>query len=85
MWPNVFAQQLRVSKGYTTGLFGKCMNGECHNPPAMNGAFDRWFEGTNFQGGTWWDNESPNNAFENSTYAGGYGTSGNPSNLTKKP
>jgi hypothetical protein len=36
---------------YTTGLFGKCMNGGCNNPAAMDGAFDRWFEGTNYQGG----------------------------------
>ena len=92
VWPNVFAQTLRVKKGYTTGLFGKCMNGECHNPPAMNGAFDRWFEGTNFQGGKWWDNESPGNEFENASYAGGYGTSviGNKtiewiSDVTSKP
>lgn len=72
VYPNVFARYLREQKGYATGLFGKCMNGFCHNPPEMNGAFDRWFEGTNFYGGTWWDDGKD---WKNSTYGGGYGTS----------
>jgi hypothetical protein len=75
VYPYVFAQHLRVEKGYRTGLFGKCMNGGCKDPKSMAGAFDRWFEGTNFYGGTWYDNESPDHSFHSSTYAGGYGTS----------
>ena len=51
------------------------MNGGCKNPLSMHGAFDRWFEGTNFQGGSWYDNYSPGNHFSSNTYAGGYGTS----------
>ena len=35
VYPYVFAQRLRVDKGYTTGLFGKCMNTACHDPPSM--------------------------------------------------
>ena len=50
VYPNIFVRDLREKQGYVTGLFGKCMNGNCHNPPEMHGAFDRWFEGTNFQG-----------------------------------
>lgn len=75
VYPNVFVRQLREKQGYATGLFGKCMNGNCHNPPEMGGAFDRWFEGTGFQDAAWWDPESPNNQFKNDSYAGGYGTS----------
>jgi len=75
VYPHTFFRALREQKGYATGLFGKCMNGECKNPAAMAGAVDRWFEGTNFIGGSWWDNDSPNNNFENASYAGNYGTS----------
>eukprot|EP01065_Artemidia_motanka_P029313 TRINITY_DN35454_c0_g1_i1.p1 TRINITY_DN35454_c0_g1~~TRINITY_DN35454_c0_g1_i1.p1 ORF type:complete len:616 (+),score=241.61 TRINITY_DN35454_c0_g1_i1:79-1926(+) len=75
VYPYTFAGYLRSQKGYHTGLFGKCMNGNCHNPPSMHGAFDRWFEGTNYQGGTWYDNESPGNKFTPGSYGGGYGTS----------
>ena len=91
VYPYTFANTLRVQKGYRTGLFGKCMNGGCKNPVEMNGAYDRWFEGTNFQGGTWYDNESPDNSFTPGAYGGGYGTSviGNKtidwiSNITKE-
>eukprot|EP00038_Savillea_parva_P030217 m.76389 g.76389 ORF g.76389 m.76389 type:complete len:690 (-) comp9057_c0_seq1:74-2143(-) len=75
VYPNTFVQELRLQKGYTTGLFGKCMNGGCKDPPAMAGAFDRWFEGTDYQNGTFFDNDSPNNAFNAAGYAGGYLTS----------
>lgn len=51
------------------------MNGGCKNPTAMNGAFDRWFEGTDYQNGTFYDNESPGNTFHAAGYAGGYLTS----------
>ena len=61
MYPHTFANNLRVGKGYHTGLFGKCMNGGCNNPSSMKGAFERWFEGTSYQGGTYFDNESPGN------------------------
>lgn len=77
VYPNIFVQHLRVNKGYATGLFGKCMNGGCKNPPAMAGAFDRWFEGTTYQNGVFFDNESPGNKFTSnqSGYGGGYLTS----------
>ena len=68
VYPNTFVRQLREQKGYATGLFGKCMNGNCHNPPSMHGAFDRWFEGTGFYDGDWYD--------DGKTYKdSGYGTS----------
>ena len=61
VYPHTFANSLRIGKGYHTALFGKCMNGGCNNPGSMNGAFERWFEGTSYQGGTYFDNESPGN------------------------
>lgn len=70
VYPNTFIQHLRVQKGYATGLFGKCMNGDCHDPPAMHGAFERWFEGTDYQNGTFFDNESPGNSFDARGYVG---------------
>jgi hypothetical protein len=51
------------------------MNGGCKNPPEMAGAFDRWFEGTDYQNGTFFDTESPDDTFDASGYAGGYLTS----------
>ena len=75
VYPNTFVNHLRIQKSYHTGLFGKCMNGGCNNPASMNGAFERWFEGTSFQGGDYYDNESPNNNFPAANYSGGYGTS----------
>jgi arylsulfatase A-like enzyme len=75
VYPNIFVRELREKKGYNTALFGKCMNGNCHNPPEMQGAFDRWFEGTGFQDSTFWDSETPGNNWKNDTYGGGYGTS----------
>lgn len=75
VYPHTFANSLRIGKGYHTALFGKCMNGGCNNPGSMNGAFERWFEGTSYQGGTYFDNESPGNKFPAGNYSGGYGTS----------
>eukprot|EP00051_Salpingoeca_urceolata_P016041 m.211324 g.211324 ORF g.211324 m.211324 type:complete len:187 (+) comp18574_c0_seq6:684-1244(+) len=75
VYPNMFANKLRIEKGYATGLFGKCMNGGCQNPASMAGAFDRWFEGTSYQDGSYFDNESPGNKFNAKGYHSGYGTS----------
>jgi len=70
VWPNAFFTKLRREKGYTTGLFGKCMNGECgvnteagfNTKPDMDlhqmGAFDVWFEGTGYQNGKFYDNRA---------------------------
>jgi arylsulfatase A-like enzyme len=71
VYPNIFARNLREEKGYATGLFGKCMNGGCLNPASMHGAFDRWFEGTHFYGGNWYDDGT---YWNSTTYGGGYGT-----------
>lgn len=71
VYPYTYANTLRTKLGYTTGLFGKCMNGGCKNPAAMHGAFDRWFEGTSYQGGTYYDNESPSDRFEATHYHSG--------------
>ena len=71
VYPYTYANVLRTRLGYTTALFGKCMNGGCKNPESMHGAFDRWFEGTSYQGGTYYDNESPNNAFPAANYKSG--------------
>lgn len=58
-WPYAFPRTLRNERGYTTALFGKCMNGEggCGRNDGngfntdpdggglhLTGAFDRWFE-----------------------------------------
>ena len=66
-WPQMFAKTLREQKGYTSALFGKCMNDDCGaNPQAggLNlhhmGAFDKWFEGTDYQNGEFYDNEAEN-------------------------
>eukprot|EP00041_Stephanoeca_diplocostata_P020019 m.439189 g.439189 ORF g.439189 m.439189 type:complete len:310 (+) comp21448_c0_seq8:671-1600(+) len=75
VYPLTFANNLRVQKGYHTGLFGKCMNGGCKDPPAMHGAFERWFEGTGYQNGVFYDNDSPDNKFDSKNYSGGYLTS----------
>ena len=37
VWPNNFAKTLREKKGYTTALFGKCMNNNCGPNPAASG------------------------------------------------
>ena len=65
VWPYVFPTKLREEKGYTTGLFGKCMNLNCGLNTYANGsnlhtmgAFDRWFEGTGYQNGVFYDNEA---------------------------
>mmetsp|Transcript_59848 Transcript_59848/g.165550 ORF Transcript_59848/g.165550 Transcript_59848/m.165550 type:complete len:558 (+) Transcript_59848:34-1707(+) len=75
VYPRTFVRELRRKLGYVTGLFGKCMNGDCHDPPEMHGAFDRWFEGTSFECAPWFDSQSPNREFKNCSYAAGYGTS----------
>eukprot|EP01063_Lacrimia_lanifica_P011237 TRINITY_DN18059_c0_g1_i1.p1 TRINITY_DN18059_c0_g1~~TRINITY_DN18059_c0_g1_i1.p1 ORF type:complete len:570 (+),score=192.11 TRINITY_DN18059_c0_g1_i1:74-1783(+) len=60
VWPHVFPRILREEAGYVTGMFGKCMNGNCgvnlengySTKPESNlhlmGAFDRWFEGMTY-------------------------------------
>jgi arylsulfatase A-like enzyme len=65
VWPNNFAKTLRERKGYTTALFGKCMNNNCGPNPAASGmnlhqmgAFDRWFEGVGYQNLVFYDNEA---------------------------
>ena len=65
VWPYIFTKTLRQA-GYKTGLFGKCMNGDCgantfaggKNLHTM-GAFDRWFEHAGFVNGTFFDTEAP--------------------------
>eukprot|EP01052_Picozoa_sp_SAG31_P039130 SAG31_NODE_5361_length_2588_cov_6.961029_3_plen_365_part_00 len=65
VWPYLFPTRLRAA-GYRTGLFGKCMNGDCgantfaggENLHTM-GAFDRWFEHAGFVNGTFFDTEAP--------------------------
>lgn len=65
VWPYVFPTKLREEKGYRTGLFGKCMNLNCGRNKYANGsnlhtmgAFDRWFEGTGYQNGEFYDNKA---------------------------
>lgn len=66
VYPHAFPQRLRQEKGYTTGLFGKCMNGGCGSNGYAGtanfhtmGAFDVWFEGTSYQNGDFYDNSAP--------------------------
>ena len=70
VWPYHFGITLREKKGYISGLFGKCMNGDCGDNKQASiggvqknlhrrGAFDRWFEGTPYQDGSFYDNEAP--------------------------
>eukprot|EP01060_Flectonema_neradi_P040803 TRINITY_DN9425_c0_g1_i1.p1 TRINITY_DN9425_c0_g1~~TRINITY_DN9425_c0_g1_i1.p1 ORF type:complete len:579 (+),score=79.25 TRINITY_DN9425_c0_g1_i1:25-1737(+) len=69
VYPYHFATTLRSTKGYVTGLFGKCMNGGCQNHDNkyntnrtadlhLMGAFDRWFEGIGYENTTFFDNEA---------------------------
>lgn len=37
VWPQNFAKTLRETRGYTTALFGKCMNNLCGPNPAASG------------------------------------------------
>lgn len=75
VYPFTFVEQLRVQKGYTTGQFGKLENAD--NGGLLNDmrAFDRYFTGTSFQGGTYQDSESPTGKFNADKYHSGYGTS----------
>ena len=72
VWPHVFPTTLRRERGYVNGLFGKCMNYGCgvnteggfNTRPELDlhlmGAFDRWFEGTTYYNGTFFDNRAAN-------------------------
>jgi N-acetylglucosamine-6-sulfatase len=66
VWPHAFPIALKRA-GYTTGIFGKCMNpgreGRQYGCEALHSAdppaFDRWFEGTRYVGETFFDSEAP--------------------------
>jgi arylsulfatase A-like enzyme len=65
VWPFLFPTALREA-GYKTGLFGKCMNGDCGSNAFAGGknlhtmgAFDRWFEHAGFVNGTFFDTGRP--------------------------
>ena len=74
VYPYTFVEQLRVQKGYTTGQFGKLENSDNEGLLDSFRAFDRYFTGTHYQGGTYDDSESPGGKFPADNYHSGYGT-----------
>ena len=75
VYPYTWIEMLRVQKGYTTGQFGKLENSDNGGLENDMRAFDRYFTGCSFQGGTYDDSESPNKKFNAKDYHSGYGTS----------
>jgi N-acetylglucosamine-6-sulfatase len=75
VYPYTFVEKLRVEKGYTTAQFGKLENSDNEGLFDDMRAFDRFFTGCNYQGGTYKDSESPTGSFNANKYHSGYGTS----------
>ena len=61
--------------GDGAGQFGKLENSDNGGLENDMRAFDRYFTGCSFQGGTYDDSESPNKKFNAKDYHSGYGTS----------